>query len=168
MKREEPTTCLVYTFVDEIGRVEGWWNGSSAVRRAYKLLAVFVLRQSCLSQTVLADFAFERIMELCVRHRTAVEPHVDEVVFASHRLSCVVYEYDVVHVRAVEVDAVVVFLTVIAHYEATFLERIALHNACCDCLLYLVVEFFYRTDALFVALIVAPDWQRRAPEARTA
>ena len=91
-------------------------------------------------------------MELCIRHGTAVEPHVDEVVFASHRLSCVVYEYDVVHVRAVEVDAVVVFLTVIAHDETAFLKRIALHNACTDGFFYLVVEFFYRSDALFVAV----------------
>ena len=152
MERKEPTACLVYPFVDEVGRIESWWNGCSAVCRMYKLLAIFRLRQSCFCQTFLVYLAFERIVELCIRHGTAVEPHVNEVIFTPHRLSCIAYEYDVVHVRAVQVDAVVVFLTVIAHDETAFLKRIALHNACTDGFFNLVVELFDRSDALFVAV----------------
>ena len=82
-----------------------------------------------------------------------------------HRLTLVVYEHDIVYVRTMEVDAVVVLLRVVARNEALILHRIALHNAGCYRLLYLGIQFFERTDALLATVLVAPDRQRSSPEA---
>ena len=61
MKREEPSTCLVNTLIDEIT----WECGA-----------------------VVDEFAvFERIVELCVRHGATVEPHVNKVRLTLHGLS---------------------------------------------------------------------------------
>ena len=80
-------------------------------------------------------------MYLSVRHRTGVEPHVNEVGLALHGLALVADEHDVVHIGAVQVNAVVVLLRHVAGHEALCLQRVLGHDAGLDGLFYLVVEF---------------------------
>ena len=75
MQREEPATCLVDTLIDEVGG-----EGFALVNQ------VAVLK---------------RKVNLGVRHRTGVEPHVNEVSLTLHGLAIVRDEYDIVHIRAV-------------------------------------------------------------------
>ena len=95
MQGEEPSARLVYALVDEVG----------GERRAL-VYRVGVLK---------------RIMNLRVRHAAGVEPHVDEVGFALHGLTCLAAEYYVVDIRAVKVNPVVILLRIIAGHEAIFL-----------------------------------------------
>ena len=61
MQGEEPSTCLVHTLVDEVGRIELRSDGKAFVCAVDKSLAVFL----CAAR----HLTLERIVELCVRHR---------------------------------------------------------------------------------------------------
>ena len=138
MKGEEPSTCLVYSFCDKICRERF---------------------------TVVDEFAIlERIVYLCVRHGSRVEPNVDKVEFACQHVSCLAHQLDIIYVWTMEVNLIVVRLTHIARYEAFFFQRIAAHHTCSYSLLDFVIELFYRTNADFLAgVAIAPDWKRCAP-----
>ena len=143
MQREEPTARLVNALGDEVGGID-----NALVQRFLVL---------------------EGIVNLCVRHRAAVEPHVDEVQLALQRLSALAHEDDVIHVGTVQVDTVVVLLAHVARHEALVLERVVGHHARAHALFYFVVEFLDAADAdLLARLAVAPDGQRRAPVAAAA
>ena len=141
MQREEPATRLVDTLVDEI-------SGECLV----------IVNEL----TVL-----ERIMHLGVRHRARVEPHVDEVALTLHRFAAIADQQDVVDIRTVHVNLVVVLLRHIARNEAFVFQRVALHNTGSNSLLDFTVELFEASDALLLAVLTAPDGQRCTPEART-
>ena len=84
MECEEPTTCLVNTLVDEIGGISQAFVDSILV--------------------------LERIVYLCIRHGTGIEPHIDEVGLTVQRLSALTNQYDIIHIRTVHIDLVVVLL----------------------------------------------------------
>ena len=66
-----------------------------------------------------------------------------------------------------QVDLVVIVLSIYARLE--ILVRVALHHAGGNGFFDLVVQFLYRPDAQFLAVVLgAPDGQRRAPVARAA
>ena len=161
---EEPAACLVDALVDEVGRIECRWHGSALIGGIDKLLTVFGLTLAGGLQTLGVDGTLERIVLLRVRHGTRVEPYVDKVGLAAHRLAVVVDKDHLVDIRTVEVYLVVVLLGVVAGYETAFLQRVLLHHTGLDALLYLSVEFLYGAYALLSAVLVAPDRQRRAPE----
>ena len=141
MQSEEPSACLVYSLVDEVGGE---------------------------SQPLVYHVAvLKRIVYLCVWHGTRVEPNVDEVALALHGLSALADEHYLVYVWTVQVDAVVVLLRIVARHEAFVLQRIAFHHAGSHCFLYLLIEFLKASDANLLAVLVAPYRQRCAPEART-
>ena len=81
MKCEEPTTCLVNTFGNEI-------------RRKHSLERFFI---------------FKRIVNLRVRHRTRIEPNIDNIRFAVHLLTFRRNKNNIVNVWAVNVEFVIVF-----------------------------------------------------------
>ena len=140
MQREEPAARLVDALGDEIGRVD----------RLEIVAAVL-----------------ERIVQLRVRHGTRVEPHVDQVAFALHRLAFRRHEYDIVHIGAVQVDIAgrVVLLRHVADLE--ILVGVLLHEARGDRLFDLIHQLPDRTDALqFRIILRSPYRQRCAPEAR--
>ena len=137
MKGEEPTARLVDALCDKVGREE----------RA----------------TVNQVGVLKRIMQLGERHGTAVKPHVNEVRLAPHRLSLAAHEHDVVNIGAVQVDAVVVLLAVVAGGEALVAQRIARHQACGDGFINGLIKFGHRADAARLAVLGAPDGQRSAP-----
>ena len=84
-----------------------------------------------------------------------------------HGLTVVADKYDVVDIRTVQIDEVVVLLRHFARHEALVLQRVARHDASCDGLLNFVIEFLHGADALLGgAVLVAPDGQRSAPETR--
>ena len=62
MQSIEPSTCLVNTLCNEVCRIYG-----AAVEEFLVL---------------------ERIVDLCIWHCTRIEPHVNEVQFACHHLTC--------------------------------------------------------------------------------
>ena len=157
MQCEEPATSLVNALVDEVSREELRRDSHAFVVAVNKSLAILL----CAAR----HLTLKRIVELCVRHRTRVEPNVDEVALAVHRLTLVVNEYDIVYIRTVEVYAVVVLLRVVARYEAFVLKRVRRHNTGSHSLLYFSIKLFERTDALLAALVVAPDRKRSTPEA---
>ena len=65
VQRKEPTTRLVNAFVNEVGR-------------------------EC--DAFVDEFGIlEGVMHLCIGHRARIEPHVNEVYFAFHGLSCLTY-----------------------------------------------------------------------------
>ena len=143
MERKEPAARLVNAFGDEVGGIY--------------LMAV---------QQFLV---LERIVYLRIGHGAGVEPNVNQVGLALHGFAVLRNEDDVVHVGAVQVYLVIVFLRIFARHEAFVLVGIALHEAGSHGLLYFVVKFFYGFDALlFRAVLGAPDGQRCTPVARTA
>ena len=104
MQREEPPAGLVDALGDEVGGVY-----------LPELLPVF-----------------ERVVHLCVRHGSGVEPDVDQVGFAAHGLALRRDEDDRVDVGAVQVDAVrgVVLLRHVADLEIFI--RVVLHHTGLD------------------------------------
>ena len=143
MEGEEPTTGLVNTFCDEVGRID-----TAIVERF---------------------LVFERIVDLCVWHRTRIKPHVDKVEFAGEYMSRLADKLDVIHIRTMEVNLLVIVLLHQSRNKALLLERILCHHTGSNGLLNLVIEFLDRTDAQFLAgVTVAPDRQWCAPVARTA
>ena len=111
MQREEPTAGLIHSLGDEIGREMG--------------------------PVVDQFFILERVVYLSVRHSSRVKPDVDQVFFANHPLSRGGYQYNIIHIRAMQVDFLVVFFRVIAYLE--ILERVFGHHAC----LYGFFDFFH-------------------------
>ena len=142
MEREEPSTRLVNTFGNEIGRVGGAFVNQFLV--------------------------FKRVVNLCVWHGTGIKPHVDEVEFASEHIALVRHQFDVIYIRTVQVYLIVILLTHVARHETLLLQWVRCHHASSHSLLNLVVEFLHAADAHFLASVaVAPDGQWSAPVART-
>ena len=137
VQREEPSTCLVHTFRDEVSR-----TGFVGI--------------------------LKRIVVLCVRHRAGVEPYVNQVELAVHRLSGRRNKHDAIHVRTMQVNHArsVVGCAIVAYLE--FRPGVSLHHTGFDRLVDLRHQFLNRTDAdLFLSVLCAPDRQRRAPVTRT-
>ncbi len=106
---------------------------------------------------------------LGVRHRTRVEPHVDEVGLAGHLPAGVGHEENLIHIWPVQVDAAVVLLGHILRIESFIPERVGHHHPGCHGLVDLGVELLERADAfLFLAVLAAPYGQRCAPIAAAA
>ena len=63
-----------------------------------------------------------------------------------------------------QVDLIVVLLAHVARNKAIVLQWVASHKAGLNSLLDLVVELLNRTDADFLAILVAPDRQWCTPE----
>ncbi len=127
VQRVEPASGLVHAFGDEIGRE-------------------FLLQ---------IRLVLKGVMELGVRHRSAIEPDVDQVGLALHRLPAGRYQHDVVGIGAVQVHAVVVTVAHIRRVEGCI--RIGGHYASghrtCD----LFLQLLQRADAeLFGAILRAP------------
>ncbi|CAI8402146.1 MAG: Uncharacterised protein [Cryomorphaceae bacterium] len=88
---KEPAARLIYTFRDEICRI------------CASLVYFFLI--------------LERIVPLGIRHRTTVEPDIDQIALTVHRLSAWTDENDLVHQVTVEVHTFVVFSAHIARRE---------------------------------------------------
>ena len=142
MQCVEPSACLVNTFGNKIGRIYG-----AAVKQFLVL---------------------ERIVYLSVRHGTGIEPHVNEVELACHYLAGRRYKLDVINVRTVQVNLVIVLLAVVTRNETFILIWVACHDTGSNSLLNLVVKFLYRTDADSLAILTGPDRERSTPVAATA
>ena len=141
MEREEPSACLVHALGNEVGRID---------RAVVQQLLVF-----------------KWIMNLGVGHSSRIKPDIDEVQFACEHSTARAHQFDIIHVGAVEVNAVVVPLAHVAHHETLLLQRIASHHASVHSLFDFVVEFLHAADADFLAgVAVAPNGQGRAPIAR--
>ena len=104
MQGEEPSTSLVDTLGNKVGREE-------------LIEAVGIL---------------ERIVTLCVRHSTRIEPNIDQIALATHWLALRRYEHDAVYIWFMQVDALgrVVLGRHIAHLKV--LVRILGHKASLD------------------------------------
>ena len=98
MKGEEPSACLVYSFVYEVGR-----KCSALVNRIG---------------------VFKRIMYLRIRHAAGVEPNVNQVSLALHRFAGLAAKYDIVYIRTVEVYFIVVLLRIVSWHKAIVLQRV--------------------------------------------
>ena len=142
MEGKEPPAGLVYTFGDEIRRI---------IRTAIHQF-----------------FVLERIVELSVRHRTRIEPNVYQVRFTLHRFACRRNQDDIVYIRTVQIYLIVIFFRIFSRNEAQFLVRILHHEASLNRFFDFIIQFFYRADADFRAILVAPDRKRSSPIARTA
>ena len=62
-----------------------------------------------------------------------------------------------------DVNLVVVLLTVVTRNEAFVLEWVATHNTSCNGFLDFVVELFDASDALLFTILATPDGQWSAP-----
>ena len=142
MQCEEPSAGLVNALGDEIGRID---------------LAVV--------QNLLV---FEGIMNLCIGHRTGIEPYVDQVELTVHRLPGGGHEDNAVHVGAVYVDLGVILLAHVAGHETGGGVGVLLHQAGFHRLVDLLTELFVASDNYFLGAVVGtPDGERRAPVAGT-
>ena len=141
MQCEEPTTCLIDSLVDKV-------SGES-----------FLLINSIL--------IFKWIVNLCIRHRTRIEPNVDQVCFTLHWLTRLADQNNIINVRTVQVYFVVVFLRHISWHKALVFQWIWLHEACSHWFFYFIVEFFYTSDTDFFSFFWSPNRQRSTPEAWT-
>ena len=139
VQREEPAACLIDALVDEIGGERQFFIDGIGI--------------------------FKRIVHLRVRHCARVEPHVDEVAFALHRLAVGGCQHDFIDIRTMKVDFVVVFLRHITNHKTLVFQWVMSHHTSLDCFFDFVVKFLDRPDAfLGFALFVAPNRQRCAPE----
>ena len=135
----EPSARLVHAFRDEICR--------GAEIRASEIAEAF----------------------LCVRHCAGIEPYVDKVALANHLAAAVRHKEDIVHIRPVKIDEIIVLQGHVLRIEAFVLQGVGGHDAGLDGLLDLVVKLIYRADAFFLpAVFSAPDGQRSAPVAAAA
>ena len=140
MQGEEPSARLVDTFVDVVGGIE---------------------------LALVNEFAvLKRIVQLGIRHRTGVKPHVYEVALALHGLPAWANQADIVNVWAMQVYEVVIGLAHVARHEAFLLQRILVHHTGLDSLFYFAVEFLKASDAQLFAVLTAPDGERCTPETR--
>ncbi len=106
---------------------------------------------------------------LGIGHGAGVEPNVDKVGLALHALAARAHEEDVIHIRAMEVDLVVVRLRHVGRVEALRLKRILRHETGFHRLLYFVVKFFYGAYAdLFPAVFGTPYGKWSSPIAAAA
>ena len=106
----------------------------------------------------------ERIVILCIRHRTRIEPHIDEVQFALHGLAGRRNEDDAVYIRTMEVDdrRVVVRFAVVTY--DMFGPGVGFHETGLDGLVNLGEEFCDRADTEFLLTVFGtPDRQRCSP-----
>ena len=95
----------------------------------------------------------KRIVDLCVRHRAGVEPYVNKVELAVHRLSGRAHQHDIVDIGAMKVDLLVVFLRIVAGHEAAVAVRIALHHTGLYSLIDLIVERGNRVDTYLLGAV---------------
>ena len=140
VQREEPAARLVDTLGDEVGGVD-------------------------LAEALLV---LERVVHLRIGHGARVEPHVDQVRFAPHRLALRRDQHDRIDIGAVQVDVLgrVVLLRHVADPEIPV--RVFLHDARRYRTLYFGHQLFDRTDALHLGVVLrGPYGQRGSPEART-
>ncbi len=136
VKREEPPSCLVYAFGDEVGREH--------------LTKIFTV--------------FKRVVRLRVGHRSRVEPYVYQVGLATHGATGGAYQHDLINIRPVQIEQRVVLRGEIALHE--ILQRVAGHITGIDAARYLHLQLRQRSDAhLLLAVVGHPDGQRRAPVA---
>ena len=68
MKREEPSSRLVNTLIDEVGGEEGRSHSCALVSAMYQLVAIFVLTQASGLQALSVDLTLKRIVKLRIRH----------------------------------------------------------------------------------------------------
>ena len=115
MQGVKPSSCLVHTFCDEVGR-EG-------IPLVYGI-------------TVL-----EGVVYLSIGHGTAVEPYVYQVGLSLQYASFASHQDYVVHHGAMQVYAVIVLLTHVSRHESLLLQWVALHDTSSHTLLYLSIEF---------------------------
>ena len=113
MESEEPSASLIDTFSDEVG-----WIACTVVEN------LLILKW---------------IVDLSVRHRTTVKPHVDKVGLALHWLARRTHEHDVIDIRTMQVNLVIVVLRHLAWLKALVLVWVARHEACSHSLLDLAV-----------------------------
>ena len=139
MKRKEPATCLVNALVDEVGR---------ECRTVVNLIPVL-----------------KRIMNLCVRHGTAVKPHIDEVGLTFHGFARLADKRNLIDKRTVKVYAVIILLAVIIRHESEILQCVGRHEPCRNALFYLIIQLVHRTDAYLVSILITPYRKRSAPKA---
>ena len=141
MQRKEPSSGLVHALGNEVGRID---------------LAV-----------VKGVLVLERIVYLGVRHRTRIKPYVDKVELALHRATRRRYENDVVDIRTVQVDFLIVFLGIVTRNEAFILQGIGGHHAGGYRFLNFIPESLHGVNDEFLGSIFgAPYGQRGAPIAR--
>ena len=110
----------------------------------------------------------KRIVVLRIGHSSRIEPYIDKVQFALHRLSGRGDKDDRVHIRTVEINnrRIIVSLAIVAY--DMFGPWVRLHEACLHGLVYLGEQLCDRTDTdLLGAIFGAPDRQRRSPITRT-
>ena len=66
-----------------------------------------------------------------------------------------------------EVNLIIVLLTVVANNKTLVLQWVALHDASGNRLLDFCIELLQAADALLATVLIAPDRQRSTPETRT-
>ena len=137
MQRKEPATGLVNSFCDKVGRIN------------LTAIQFFLM--------------FERIMDLCIRHGTGIEPYVDKVCLTFHRFTARTNQKHIIHERTMKIDLIIIGLIIVTGNEAFILQRIVRHHTGSNSLFYFIVKFLYRTDADFFTVFRTPDRQWSSP-----
>ena len=167
MQGEEPTARLVYTFVDEVGRIVSRRHRDALIGRGDKLSTIFDFALACCFQCFRGKFTLKWIVLLSIRHRARVKPNVNQIALTLHGFAILVDQNDIIYVWAMQVYLIIIFFWIVAWNKAIVFQRIALHDSCSHTLLYLSIEFFYASYALLIAFIVSPDRKRSSPETWT-
>ena len=66
-----------------------------------------------------------------------------------------------------EVNLIIVLLTVVARNETILLQWVALHDTGSHRLLDFSIQLLQTADALLATVLITPDWQWSTPEAGT-
>ena len=116
MKGEEPSASLVNAFGNEICR--------ESAAALYKFCV------------------FKRIVQLCIRHGTGIEPYINKVGFSTHRFAARRYQDIIIHVGAMQIYFLIVFFAVVARYKSFVAKGVGTHDSRSNRLVYFFIESF--------------------------
>ncbi len=141
-------------------------NGMQGIKPATGLIHPFGNK---ISRKLFLKIRFRdmRIEDLRKRHRTTVEPDINQIRLAFHRLTAVRDQHNIVHIGSVQVNLVILQLSVLLQVQP--LPRKLVHHTGIQCLLHLLVKFPHGTNTfLLLAIFGSPDRQRCTPIATAA
>ena len=109
MQGEEPTARLVYTFINEVGRIVSRRHRDALIDRSDELPTIFFLALACCFQSFGRNLTLKRIVLLSIRHGARVKPNINQIALTLHGFARLVDQNDIIYVWTVQIDLIIIF-----------------------------------------------------------
>ena len=109
MQGKEPATRLVYSLINEVGRIVSRRHRDALIGRSDKLSTIFVFALACSFQSFGCNLTLKRIVLLSIRHGARVKPNVNQIALTLHGFACLVDQNDIIYVWTVQVNLIIIF-----------------------------------------------------------